>query len=157
MLRVSPWLATSSLGPWVLAASLVGLVVSSCSSEPTDETPEGALTLFLEAMERADWDDTALEDAYVLLSPAARGALEERAERANALSRREFAPWEMLAQGRFRLRFRPSPGSTETRVEGESAIVTLLGRREGERADVAMVRENGRWRVDLTLPPISTD
>ncbi|RLB49320.1 MAG: hypothetical protein DRJ42_21300 [Deltaproteobacteria bacterium] len=133
------------------------MLAGSCSSDPTDDTPEGALTLFLEAMERADWDDAALEDAYDLLSPAARGALEERAERANALSRREFAPWEMLAQGRFRLRFRPRPARTESRVEGDDAIVTLLGRREGERADVAMVREDGQWRVDLTLPPISTD
>jgi len=140
---------------WRAAITLILLSLSACSSEPTDETPAGALTLFLEAMEKSDWDDTARADAYALLSPEARTALEERAERSNALSRREFEPWEMLAQGRFRLRF--TPASTEVRVNGDEATVTVLGRREGERADVPMVREGERWRVHLILPAVAPD
>jgi hypothetical protein len=38
------------------------------------------------------------------------------------------------------------------RIDGDTAVVTVFGRREGERADVAMVREGDRWRVDLDLP-----
>jgi hypothetical protein len=133
----------------IALAALVALS-ASCSSAPSDDDPVGALTLFLEAMKKSDWDESAREDAYALLSPDARAALEGRAERANALSRREFAPWEMLAQGRFRLRFTPT--DTEVRIDGDTAVVTVFGRREGERADVAMVREGDRWRVDLDLP-----
>jgi hypothetical protein len=127
----------------------------ACSDEPSDDTPAGALTLFLEAMEKSDWDASARRDAYELLCSDARTALDERAERANALSRREFEPWEMLAQGRFRLRF--APAETEVRQDGDEATVTVLGRREGERADVPMVREDGHWRVQLVIPEPSSD
>ena len=138
-----------------VATALFLVVLGACGSEPTDETPTGALTLFLEAMEKSDWDETARADAYALLSPEARTALEARAEQANSLSHREFEPWEMLAQGRFRLRF--TPASTEVRIDGDQATVTVLGRREGERADVPMVREGDAWRVHLVLPAVAPD
>ncbi len=140
--------------PLVLTLVLVALG-AGCSSEPSDDTPTGALTLFLEAMEKSDWDASAREDAYALLSADARAALDQRAARANALSRREFAPWEMLAQGRFRLRF--APAQTRAHEDGDEATVTVLGRREGERADVPMVREDGHWRVHLVIPEASSD
>lgn len=132
---------------------VAGLLLLGCSDAPTDETPSGALRLFLEAMDRSDWDREALRDAYALLSPDARRGLEERAHTANTLSGRAFEPWEMLAQGRFRLRFAPrSRDGMVERIEGDRAVVVVTGDRDGERAEVPMVREDGRWRIALELP-----
>jgi len=139
----------------VSVAMVLGL--SACNSAPSDDTPTGALQLFVAAMDRSEWDDNALRDAYALLSPAARDALRVRAEEAGSLSGREFDPWQMLAQGRFRLRFAPRPGDgMEERVEGERAVVVVSGSRPDHRAEVPMLLENGRWRVDLVLPPSHT-
>jgi hypothetical protein len=61
-------------------------------------------------------------------------------------------PWQMLAQGRFRLRFSPASrrGMKET-IKGDQATVTVTGNGPGERADVPLVRENGQWRLQLVL------
>lgn len=138
-----------------LAACAALVAVAGCSSAPTDESPSGALTLFLEAMSRSEWDREALREAYGLLSPQAREGLEERAEMASTLSGRDFEPWDMLPQGRFRLRFAPRRhGGMVERIEGDRAVVVVTGSRDGERAEVAMVREGDGWRVDLELPPV---
>lgn len=131
------------------------LGIAACGSAPSDETPSGALRLFLEAMARSDWDRDALRDAYELLSPDAREGLGERAELAGTLSGRDFEHWEMLAQGRFRLRFAPrQQGGMVERIEGDRAVVVVTGARDGDRAEVAMVKEGDAWRVDLQLPPM---
>ena len=142
------------LQPWCVL--LLGLC--ACSSAPSDETPSGALLMFLGAMERSDWNQEALREAYALLSADAREALEERAEMANALSGRDFEPWQMLAQGRFRLRFAPrQDGGLSERIDGDRAVVVVTGSRDGERAEVPMVLEDGEWRVDLDIPPMRRD
>jgi hypothetical protein len=125
-------------------------LLAACSSEPTDETPRGALRLFLSAMERSDYDDGALFEAYELLDSQARADLDARASSANALPGRDREPWQMLAQGRFQLRFQPRPDFEEV-VDGDRATVIVRGYREGERADVPMVREGDHWRVVLRL------
>ncbi len=141
----------------VFALALLG-AASGCSSTPTDETPSGALTLFLEAMSRSEWDRDALRDAYELLSPAARESLTERARMANTLSGRSHEPWEMLSQGRFRLRFAPRrQGGMIERIEDDGAVVVVAGARDGERAEVPMVREGDRWRVALELPSVADE
>jgi hypothetical protein len=134
--------------------SLLGLAlvtVAACSEAPDDETPSGALRMFLDAMERSSYEPAAQEDAYRLLSEASRRQLEERASSATALSGREFEPWQMLVQGRYRLRF--TPRAMDEEIDGDTALVTVRGSGEGQRAEVPLVREDGRWRIKLELPP----
>lgn len=136
--------------PACLAAALL---LASCSSTPSDDTASGALQMFLDAMLRSDRDQDALREAYGLLSSDAREALEKRAEMANALSGRDFEAWQMLTQGRFRLRFSPrAEGGMVERIDGERGVVIVTGSRDGERAEVPMVLEDGAWRVDLHVP-----
>lgn len=134
-----------------LGASFV-LFAWGCEEAPTDATPEGALQLFLVAMDRSDHEAGARQEAYELLSAASRHRLEQRAERATALARRRYEPWEMIAQGRYRLRFvaRPNDG-IEAEVEGDRAEVIVRGA-QGQVARVPMVRERGRWRIELAIP-----
>lgn len=124
-----------------------------CSEESTDRTPGGALTLFLAAMERSQWDAEARRDAYRLMAPSTRERLQERASMTNALGSREFEPWEMLAQGRFRLLLDVPPESDlDVQIDGEEAVITVRG---GEsEARVPMVMEEGRWRVRVEIPSI---
>ncbi len=139
----------------VAASVLAGVAAPACSSSPSDETPSGALRLFLEAMDRSASDSSALEEAYALLDRRARAQLAERARMASALGGgRDFEPWEMLVPGRFRLRFAPARRKAmRDRIDGNRATVTVLGAAAGERAEVPMVREGKHWRVALELPP----
>ncbi len=143
---------------------VVGLCVASiaaCAPAPSDTTPTGALRMFLRAMENGACPATALEHAFELLHGGARSALEQRARDASALANgREFAPWEMLAQGRYRVRFAYAEyGSMRERIDGDSATVTVVGTDGSSRANVPLVREAGRWRVVLVIatPPPHED
>jgi hypothetical protein len=130
---------------------IVGIVACSaaCSSDPTDETPTGALRLFLAAMERSDWDDQALEEAFGLLDAPARERLADHASMASSPAQ-AFAPWEMIPQGRFRLRF--TPRRMREQIDGDRAVVTVSAEGGDPSADVAMVKEAGGWRVVLEIP-----
>jgi len=145
----------------LLVVFLCGASIAACAPAPSDETPMGALRMFLRAMENATSDATALEQAFELLDAGARAALEQRARDASALANgREFAPWEMLAQGRYRVRFAYAEyGSMRERVDGDSATVTVLGTDASSRANVPLVREAGHWRVVLLIatPPPHED
>lgn len=136
--------------------ALIVLVVSTgaCSPAPSDETPTGALRMFLRAMELAGSDPAALREAFGLLDASARQALEQRALDASALANgRVFEAWEMLAQGRYRVRFAHAEyGSMRERIDGERATVTVLGTDGTSRAEVPLVREAGHWRVVLVIP-----
>lgn len=129
------------------------VAVSACAGEPTTRTPEGALELFLRAMQASEDDPGARARAYALLSRDARQALGERARLAGSLANRHFEPWEMIAEGRYRLRFPPRPrGGFVTRmIDADHAIVVVRG--EGnERAEAPLVREGDEWRVQLRVP-----
>lgn len=131
--------------------------LAACDSPPSDETPQEALSLFLDAMSRSDRDPQGLEDAYALLAPSTREALQRRARRAGMLAGRDFEPWEMLAQGRFRLRFAPERASEMAgRRDGDEAVVVVEGAESEERAEVSMRREGEHWRVVLAIPPMRT-
>jgi len=137
----------------VIVVAVVSLAMAGCAHEPTDETPEGALELFLEAMGSAEDDPSARQRAFALLAPESRRKIAERARLASSLSSRRFEPWEMIAEGRYRLRFRPrAAGGFTSRSSGNRAIVLVRGEHSSERAEVPMVRDGTHWRVFLSIP-----
>jgi len=148
MVRAVTWARVAAMG---LGCSLA----VGCSDPPTDETPSGTVRLFLEAMDRSSWDSSALEEAFSLLAPQARTALAERAKKAASLSGQELEPWDMIAQGRYRLRFAPRGGDgLREQIDGDQAVVTVVGG-PVQRADVPLVREGDRWRIVLDVPALS--
>ena len=133
--------------------SVAAVVLKGCRRRAPDETPEGVVAEWLERMARVhgDPDDAAL--AYELLSTDAKKNLEERARRASAATGRSLTPESMLVPSRFSLRF--TPRTMRPRLGGDRALVDIVGASvEAERAEVPCVRERGRWRVDLVLPPL---
>ncbi len=136
-------------------ACLAALLATACADVPSDETPAGALRLFVDAMERSDAEPEALRDAYALMAAPSRRALQERAHLAASLGGREFQPWEMLVRGRFRRSFplRDRQGAMRESIQGDRATVTVRSEDGQRSAQVPLVRERGRWRVLLDIPP----
>lgn len=134
------------------------LLAWACGSQPADTTPDGALSSFLQALDRGAHDPEQLREAYRLLDRRARNALRRRARKAETLAGgRSFEPWDMLALGRFRLRFTPDGrDSMQTRIDGDRAVVTVRGGSSQKRAEVQMVRESRGWRVMLDIPEMRT-
>ena len=132
---------------WLLAA---------CSSSDADGTPAEVLTRFLEAMDRSAIHEAALNDAYALLDEASQRELSARASRSSSLCGRVFAPWEMIAEGRFRLRFTPAEhAELRATVTGDTAVVHVKSEDARVQAEVPLVREHGHWRVKLGLPELA--
>jgi hypothetical protein len=135
-------------------ALAVALLAVGCSRAAPDATPDGALRFWLERMEESVDDPSAGRDAYALLGPAARANLEERARHAGQVQGRRAEPYEMLAEGRFGLRFRPK--SMTANVVGDQATVDVVGADpRAEHASVRCVHEAAGWRVEPELPPVS--
>jgi hypothetical protein len=135
------------------ACALAALIVVAACGGEVDEAPADVLSRFLDAMERSALSESALADAYALLDSGARRKLEARAQHAELVSGRDFEPWEMLAHGRFRLRFAPAEhGGMRTKIEGNQAVVHVTSDDKRSRADVPLVREDGQWRVQLAIP-----
>jgi hypothetical protein len=135
-----------------LVLVLLTTLLLACSRPPPDGTPEGVVRLWLEKMETAESDPRAMKEAYGLMGPHARANLKERAERASKGQGRRYEPYEMLAEGRFGLRFRPR--KITTRIEGEDAVVDVSGEGEGERAQVKCTREAQLWRIEPEIPDV---
>ncbi|MBX3186029.1 MAG: hypothetical protein KF819_03400 [Labilithrix sp.] len=133
-------------------AITLALALAACSRAAPDATPEGAVRLFVEKMESGADDPRAMRDAYQLLGPRARANLKERADRASKSQGRRHEPHEMLAEGRFGLKFRPKQMST--RVEGDDAFVEVRGDGPDERATVHCTREASLWRIEPELPDV---
>lgn len=135
-----------------VATAIAALFASplGCSRAAPDATPEGAVRLFVEKMESSVEDGHAVKEAYALLGPVARANLEERAQRASRGQGRRHEAWEMLAEGRFGLKFRPS--RMTSRVNGDQATVDVLGESPEDKASVRCARENGAWKVEPELP-----
>jgi hypothetical protein len=93
-----------------------------------------------------------MKEAYQLLGPRARANLKERADRASRGQGRRFEPHEMLAEGRFGLRFRPKAMSS--RIEGDDAWVEVKGDGPDEHATVKCTREGAAWRIEPDLPDV---
>ncbi len=146
--RVAPRLS-AALVLVFLASALLG-----CRHTPPEATPEGAVRLWLERMEASTDDLRAAKEAYAVLGPASRANLQERAERASRVQGRRVEPEEMLAEGRFGLKFRPK--SMTATVHGEEAEVAVSGDDPSvEHATVHCVEERGLWRVEPGLPDVS--
>jgi hypothetical protein len=146
----------SRSGSWLFVSAT--LLAFGCGPAVHDDSPVSTVRHFLEVMDRSGDEESALADAYQLLDSGAQAALARRAERASTLSGRAFKPWQMLVRGRFGLRFAPtSPGGMHERITGDRAVVTVIGDQPGEHAEVPLVREQGKWRVALTLPPMRNE
>jgi hypothetical protein len=138
-----------------IVALAVVLTLSACSRSAADATPDGAVRLWLEKMEATADDPRAIKEAYALLGPAARANLEERAKRTSQAQGRRVEPHEMLAEGRFGLKFRPK--TMKASVVGDRATVEVLGNEPNtEHASVRCVHEEKGWRVEPELPEVVT-
>ena len=126
-----------------------------CSNSPVEATPVQVLSEFLETMDRSGDDVNALRRAYLLLDQKAHAALEKRARMAETLAGREYQPWEMLAQGRFRIVFSPAQrGGMREKINGNRAVVIVVGDDNSRPIEVPMVREKEGWKVELKIPDI---
>lgn len=129
-------------------------VATSCRREAVDEDPERLVQEFLERSKEVYADPKLARGTFELLWSTAQKNLTERAARASALASRKVAPEEMLPLTKFSLRFTPRKFSSA--IQGDLAVVTVSGDSQStEHADVRCVREQGRWRVVLDLPPLS--
>lgn len=136
----------------VALASAFAFASSGCSRAPLDATPEGTVRLFVEKMETGSEDPRAMREAYQLLGPRARGNLKERADRSSKGQGRRYEPHEMLAEGRFGLKFRPK--TMIAKIDGDDAFVVVKGEGPEEQATVRCVREGAAWRVEPELPDV---
>src|ERR1041384_2782814 len=141
---------TSRLALFSALAAL--LLLPGCEEEGSDSDPERLVAEFIARMQRARGERKAARAAYDLLWSDARRNLAERAKRASDVAGREIAPEEMLPPSRFSLNHRPQ--RYEARIDGDWAEVSVAAE-NGVVDRVKCVREDGKWRVVLELPPLA--
>jgi hypothetical protein len=133
--------------------ALALLLLSACAPDPKDFGPSEALTTFLTAVERSTHAPEQRKLAYEWIDQDSQKALSARARLTNSLAGRKLAPWEMLVPGRVSFAGQSLAGvRMVANVEGESATVSIL-LDKAEPVQVPMVRQGGRWRVQLGLKP----
>ena len=125
--------------------------LSGCQEEASDGEPERVVAEFIQRMQRVHGERKSARAAYDLLWSDARRNLAERAKRASDVAGREIAPEEMLPPSRFSLHHKPR--HFDMRVDGDWAEVVVTGE-DGTVNRVKCVREDGKWRVVLELPPL---
>jgi hypothetical protein len=128
------------------------LVLAGCEEEGSDSEPERLVAEFIGRMQRVHGERKAARAAYDLLWSDARRNLAERAKRASDVAGREIAPEEMLPPSRFSLHHKPR--RYEAHVDGDWAEVSVSSD-SGSVDRVKCVREDGKWRVVLELPPLA--
>jgi hypothetical protein len=132
---------------------VLGLSAFGCEKERADVEPERVVEEFILRLQRVHGDPKAGRDAMELVWSEAKRNLAERAKRASSVIGRKVGPEEMLAPSRLSLRYRPR--KYEARIEGDWAIVTIMGETPAsQRHSVKCVLEDGGWRVVLELPPL---
>lgn len=140
--------------PAIVASFLTMAALSACQRKPPDLTPEGAVRELLDRIDRVETNPTEARAVYDLLSASTRQNLVDRAKRASTASGRDIPPQDMLAPGRFSLRFEPR--KMHTRIGADRAVVDVTGiDPETDRAEVPCVLEDGRWRIEIPLPPLA--
>jgi hypothetical protein len=137
-----------------LAASLFACatLALACESDQGDAGPEAVVEEFVDRMQRVHGDPKAARAAYDLLWGEAKRGLAERAKRAGAVAGRDVAPESMIAPTRFSLSF--VPRRYTARIDGDWAVVSITGEVASQYHEVKCVREDGRWRVVLSIPPL---
>jgi hypothetical protein len=103
-------------------------------------------------MEAQRADAVSARAAYGLLSKATHVQLEKRAERSSRIQGRHVEPYEVIAQGRFALRFPPQRFAST--ITGDTALVQVTGDQPTETATVHCAKEGLVWRVTLDLPEL---
>lgn len=133
--------------------ALLTAFLASCSRAPPDATPDGAVREWIDRMSAGQADPVEARSAWDLLSKATHESLEKRAERASLIEGRRVEARDVLAPGRFALRFTPKRFATN--VQGAAATVEVSGDEPTDRAAIHCVREGRVWRVDLALPELT--
>ena len=133
------------------------LLLAACAPDPAEYGPVEALATFLAAIDRSAQAPEQRKVAFEWLDAESQGALKERAELSASLVGRAFQPWEMLVPGRLGFSLR-SMGNVRMSadVSGDKATVRIPVH-EREPVLVPMVREAGRWRVQLGLKPAKSE
>jgi hypothetical protein len=131
---------------------LLTVAIVSCTRKPPDATPEGALREWIEHMQAQVTDPHETRAAYAMLSKATHENLEKRAVRASRIEGRRVEPYEVMAEGRFALRFEPTHFTTTT--AGAVATIDVTGEDPTDRASMHAVKEGAVWRVELALPDL---
>jgi hypothetical protein len=130
------------------------VLADGCNRTPPDATPEGTVRELLERIDRIESDPAEARAVYDLLSTHTKANLVERAHRASTTSGREIPPEQMLAPGRFSLRFEPR--KMHARFAHDRAIVDVVGSDPStDHAEVPCVLEQGKWRIEIPLPPLA--
>jgi len=140
-----------ALGPQrsVVRSVLICVLCIGCARDPAEIAPDAALTEFLSAVEASTHAPEQRKIAYECLDKASRQALSERAARTASLAGRKLKPWEMIVPGRLSFAGLGRSGvRMEVRIDGDKATVRIPIEKRPP-AEVAMVREEGRWRVVL--------
>src|SRR5262245_32326543 len=129
------------------------LVVIGCAPDPGELGPVEALATFLAAVDRSAQAPEQRKLAFEWVDAESQAALKERAELSASLVGHALEPWEMLVPGRLGFSLR-SMGNVRMSAElkGDSATVRIPVHGH-EPVLVPMVREAGRWRVQLGLKP----
>jgi hypothetical protein len=128
--------------------------LAACSHAAPNATPEGAVRAWLEHMEESMGSPAEAKEAYALLGPRTQTNLEARAERTSKVEGRRAQAFEMLAEGRFGLKFRPK--AMRAVIVGDDATVDVTGDDPStERAKVVCVKEPDGWHVEADLPEVT--
>ncbi|HEY1958575.1 MAG TPA: hypothetical protein VGH28_23315 [Polyangiaceae bacterium] len=133
--------------------ALLAALAVSCSRRPPDATPDGAVREWIDRMSAQETDPIEARSAWDLLSRGTHEALEKRADRASLIEGHHVEARDVLAPGRFALRFTPTR-FTPT-VQGTTATVDVAGAEPSDHATVRCVKEGKVWRVDLALPELT--
>jgi hypothetical protein len=138
--------------PFAALALLCALTLSGCDQE--DRTPEGAVQLFLKAVESGE-----TEGVYKLLAPRTHQRLEALAKLASAQTggRRKLKPVDLLVTGMDQVRTkRQAVAVSVVKIEGDRAKVKLVGGDGKQQQHVLeLVRVGRRWRIVLPVPAAS--
>jgi len=133
-------------GRWAVPlAAAAPLLLAGCA--PRDPPPDAVYRAFVRAGTERDG-----EAAWALLSRASQARLEERARAAAARAPGVLAPaGPRLLFGDAAAAVRPVKVIELIRTDAESAVLRVVDA-GGAAAEVRLVREEGRWRIELPAP-----
>jgi hypothetical protein len=130
---------------------LLALLVAACVPQPGELSPTEALSAFLTAVEQSTHAPEQQQVAYEWVDLRSQEVLAKRAASAASLGGRSLKPWDMIVPGRLSFSSQPVASvAMRARIEADRAVVEVPLER-GDKLEVPMAREQGRWRVVLGL------